>query len=433
MLKKLRRQFVLSNMFLVGIVVVTVFSVLAYITYQYEETQSVEALRNALSGKASGVIFSDGSRFIVTNSSKSEEDERVNEKERTIFLMALTNADSELLISETAFGTDLDVDTIQRLVNIALNSEDDVGVIPTYLVRYMRAPTDSGGYKIAFADRSNEVETLHFMVKLYIFSGLFVMSIMFLISDYMAHKAISPVEKSWNNQKRFVADASHELKTPLTVILANMDIVSANPDSSVGEQKKWIDNTKSEANRMTQLVNDMLFLAKADADAPLSYNFMMTNLSNLAEDCVLTFEAVAFEKGIHLTSDIPHGISIVLDEAKIKQVIMILLDNAMKYVNDSGSIFVTMDSTSKQTKLVVANTGGAIPKDKQKHIFERFFRVDDSRARKQGGSGLGLSIAENIIKAHKGRIALEYSNEKGTCFSITLPNKGPGTRKSKKS
>jgi len=206
-----------------------------------------------------------------------------------------------------------------------------------------------------------------------------------------------------------------------------MDIMSLNPDSTVEEQMKWIENTKSEAKRMTQLVNDMLFLAKSDAAVEQGYSFMNANLSSLAEDCVLTFESVAFEKGVYLRSVVPEDIYVTMDEAKIKQVIMILLDNAIKYVDDNGTIFLTLAQNGRQAKLLVANTGPAIPKEKQKHIFERFFRADDSRARDRGGYGLGLSIAGNIISAHKGKLSLEYSNEKGTCFSIVLPCKGSGT------
>lgn len=444
MLKKLRSQFVLSNMVMVGIVILGLFVALTMITYNYEASQSEAALKMALDGNVNLFMFSSDNVLMFGTPSpekdipdaitekQNQHDDGANEKTNTIVLLALTDNSGNVIVSDMAEGKSYTAEEVKNIVSHAMTSDRKVGLIPTKHMRYMKEPNEYGGYKIVFADRTSEEETLKFMVKLYGISSVLILSIMFLISDYMAHRAVSPVEKSWNKQNRFVADASHELKTPLTVILANMDIMSLNPDSTVEEQMKWIDNTKSEAKRMTQLVNDMLFLAKSDAAVEQGYSFMESNLSSLAEDCVLTFESVAFEKGIYLRSVVPEDIYVTMDEAKIKQVIMILLDNAIKYVDDNGTIFVTLAQNGKQAKLLVANTGPAIPKEKQKHIFERFFRADDSRARDKGGYGLGLSIAGNIVSAHKGKLSLEYSNEKGTCFSVVLPCKGNGTsRKSK--
>lgn len=439
MLKKLRSQFILSNMIMVGMVILGLFSALTIITYNYEASQSKAVLKMALNGDLDLFMFSSENVLLFGEPSSEknfpdadvEREKRrgdgTNEKMNTIVLFALTDNDGNVIVSDIADGKSYTAEEVKSIVTHAMTSDNKVGLIPTKHMRYMKEPNEYGGYKIVFADRTSEEETLRFMVRLYGVSSLFILSIMFLISDYMAHRAVTPVEKSWKKQNRFVADASHELKTPLTVILANMDIMSLNPDSTVEEQMKWIENTKSEAKRMTQLVNDMLFLAKSDAAVEQGYNFMNTNLSSLAEDCVLTFESVAFEKGVYLRSVVPEDIYVTMDEAKIKQVIMILLDNAIKYVDDNGTIFLTLAQNGKQAKLLVANTGPAIPKEKQKHIFERFFRADDSRARDRGGYGLGLSIAGNIISAHKGKLSLEYSNEKGTCFSIVLPCKGSGT------
>ena len=433
MLKKLRKQFIATNMFLVSVVILVVFSVLMLISYNYEKGQSVDALQLVLQ-KMANTDASNLTEKILTESPQDvASGSGMNNRVQTVVIMTETDNMGNIIYSEIRSNVMISQSVLNKITSYALTSNEDVGTIAKYSLRYLREPIEQGGYRIAFADISTENATLTFMLRVYILCGLVIFSILFLISDYMAHKAITPVEKSWNNQNRFVADASHELKTPLTVILANMDIMLASPESSVEEQKKWIDNTKSEARRMTQLVNDMLFLAKSDAAVEQSYNFMPVNMSHVVEDCVLTFESVAFEKGVDLSSHVKPNIVINADEAKLKQVVMVLLDNAAKYVDEKGKIFVLLDSNSKHVKLVVSNTGTPIPKEKQSHVFERFYRADESRARERGGYGLGLSIAGNIIQQHNGKLSLEYSDNRGTGFSVTLPVKQSSMRKNKKS
>lgn len=428
MLKKLKKQFILSSLIPILFVIIFAFCALTLITYSYERSQTVTALRSVLDGNINTAFFPN--EEIIQNLPKGDTRGKNYNEERlsSVELIAIVDKNKEVALWEASIYSDIDKSSVIEYINEALESVDKtkgtetVGIISREDIRYLVIET-STGYKIAFSDRSSETETMVFMLRVFAFVGMAIMALMFVIADFMARKAIEPVEKSWDEQNRFVADASHELKTPLTVILANMDIMQANKDQTVWEQNKWIENTKSEATRMTELVNDMLFLARSDAHAPQSYNFQETNFSNLAGDCVLTFESVAFEKGINLSSNIPLDLYAVLDETRIKQVIMVLLDNALKYVNENGSIFVAAESNQRQIKFTVANTGTPIPKEKQEHLFERFYRVDDSRAREKGGYGLGLAIAQNIMAAHGGSIGLEYSNEKGTCFAITIPLK----------
>lgn len=430
MLKKLRRQFILSNMVLVGIVIILVFCILTVVVYGYERKQTLAAMETTLSGNMSMVFFPDGrvAEFLPQHRS---DDSIAQERLSCVSLVAVLDEDGNTAIYETSVNFDYSTKDIRNMINEAMSRENDTGILAQGNARFLRQKLDSG-YIIVFADRGLENSTLLFTLRLDFIAIFCILAVMFLISDYMARKAIEPVEKSWNDQQRFVADASHELKTPLTVILANMDIMQANKDATIWEENKWIENTKSEATRMTELVNDMLFLARSDANIDQSYNFQNINFSKLSEECVLTFESVAFEKGINFSSNIPMDIFLYADETRIKQVIMILIDNAMKYVNDKGSIFVTAENMGKQVKFSVANTGIAIEPHKQAHLFERFYRADDSRAREKGGYGLGLSIAQNIIAAHGGKIGLEYSNENGTCFAFTLPIKQSDGQKGKK-
>ena len=424
MLNKLRKRFVISNMIPVALVIILSFCFLTFVTYYYERSQSVSALSAALEGNVNQTFFPGGeiAKELPTGENKRPDEEISIERLASVSLIAIVDANGEISLSEKSFSSDLSDSDASIVIKTALSKSSSTGIIPDYNLRYLKVATPSG-YKIAFSDRTSELQTVAFLLRMFALSFALIFILMFAISEYMAKKAIAPVEKSWNEQNRFVADASHELKTPLTVILANMDIIDSNKQSTVEEQSKWIENTKSEAKRMTELVNDMLFLARSDAGVEQSYNFQKANLSNLCDNCALTFESVAFEKNITLNTEIAPNIEATIDEAKIKQVIMILLDNAMKYVGDKGTVKLSLSSAGKQYKISVENTGLPIPKEKQEHLFERFFRADDSRVREKGGYGLGLSIAQNIIVAHGGKIELTKSDDESTIFSVYLNNK----------
>ncbi|MDD6807690.1 MAG: HAMP domain-containing sensor histidine kinase [Oscillospiraceae bacterium] len=418
MLKKLRKKFIFSNMFLVSIIILLVFSSLFFSNYYRERRESLDALQAVANNT---ILNYEINKHKYVGNLNFSEYVPLSNAVSTVAVLSQVDKYGNIL----AYGVSGNVTASKELINKAINhaykSSSSDGVISGMGVRFLKVENKVGGYNIAIADITAENATLAFLFRAYLIGALFILAIMFLISDYMAFKAISPVEKSWKNQNRFVADASHELKTPLTVILANMDIISSNPNATIEEQKKWIENTKSEATRMTDLINDMLFLAKSDAAVEQSLNTMEVNLSNLCEECALTFEAVAFERGVTLNSAIAPNVIARVDEAKMKQAIIILLDNAIKYVDDSGVITLALETNSKNIKISVFNTGDPIPLDKQKHIFERFFRAEESRARDRGGYGLGLSIAGNIMQAHKGRLDLEYSDSRGTCFNLIVP------------
>lgn len=443
MIKKLRRRFLYSNLLLITFIIFIFFLAITLASYSFERQQTEEVLTIVLENVQA---VPDAIIIDEKGLNKSIKEEDTLSRLRTVIILAQTDENGNVTAYAVDDGTDISAEIVYNAIKVA-NANDELSgnvTLSGYNLRYLKLPNGMGGYKVAFSDATTEIVTIRFMARAYSVAAFFFFAIMFMFSDYMANKAIAPVEKTWKHQNQFVADASHELKTPLTVILANMDIMSANPDSTIAEQQKWIENTKSEAKRMTDLVNDMLFLARGDAGQELAFNFMDVNASALVEDCVLTFESVAFEKGVQLVENITEDVIIKADEAKLKQAIIILIDNALKYVDDKGQILVSLKYVGKYVgrvpgksfvKISVSNTGTPIPKDKQAQVFERFFRVDESRTREKGGYGLGLAIAANIMQAHEGNIALDYSDKRGTCFSLTLPVKQSRgfRRKSKRS
>ena len=247
--------------------------------------------------------------------------------------------------------------------------------------------------------------------------GIFLLAgfLIFGLSFFLARMSLRPVEHAFSEQQRFVQDASHELKTPLTVILANLSILKSRPAATIQEEMLWIQNTETEARRMQELTERLLFLAKADSKR-LSPKIERLSLSQLTEAA-----ALAFERGLTLDTEPEAGISVKGDARALTQLLAILIDNALKYARSGSVVTVRLTRQKKHALLSVHNEGEVIPQDALPHLFGRFYRVDKSRARAQGGYGLGLSIAKTIANAHGGDIRAESSEEHGTCFTLTLP------------
>ena len=252
--------------------------------------------------------------------------------------------------------------------------------------------------------------------------GIFLLAgfLIFGLSFFLARMSLRPVEHAFSEQQRFVQDASHELKTPLTVILANLSILKSRPAATIQEDMLWIQNTETEARRMQELTERLLFLAKADSKR-LSPKIERLSLSQLTEAAALPFTALAFERGLTLDTEPEAGISVKGDARALTQLLAILIDNALKYARSGSVVTVRLTRQKKHALLSVHNEGEVIPQDALPHLVDRFYRVDKSRARAQGGYGLGLSIAKTIANAHGGDIRAESSEEHGTCFTLTLP------------
>ncbi|MGN0620982.1 MAG: ATP-binding protein [Porcipelethomonas sp.] len=264
-------------------------------------------------------------------------------------------------------------------------------------------------YELVLLDRTLEISTVNRLLFIFIIIGGLGMVFAFGISVLLANWTIKPVDRAWNQQKQFVADASHELKTPLTVISANTDVILSSPDDLVKNQTKWLNYIKSETVRMSKLVNNMLYIAKYDTNHA-NVEIQTFNLSNMLTSTCLQFENIIFENGKTLETNINNGISIQGDEDKIKQLITILLDNSVKYSTESGKISVSLTSEKGKACIEVSNSSEPISSDQLSKIFDRFYRVDDSRNSKTGGSGLGLNIAKTIVEAHHGSISAKYRN-----------------------
>ena len=310
-----------------------------------------------------------------------------------------------------------DTEELTAILQDCLSQDRWEGTISRYQLRYLRQ--DNGLYqKLAFVDMSMEQAVLRKTMRSHLVIALASLLLLLGVSTLLAHWATRPVEKAWSQQRQFLSDASHELKTPLTVILSNAELLEQAGLSD--KPARWTDNILSEAGRMRSLVEEMLILARAD-------NMVRTavpaevSLSDIAADCALAFEPVAFEAEKALDYSLAENVAVLGDGDKLRRLIAILLDNAIKYGADGGVIRLTLEKTDRMARLTVSNPGKPIPPEQLGRLFERFYRADDSRGEKSG-FGLGLPIAQTIAAEHKGTLKAE-SDAVSTRFIYTMPLK----------
>lgn len=223
---------------------------------------------------------------------------------------------------------------------------------------------------------------------------------------------IQPLEKAYEKQKQFISDAGHELKTPISTISTNAELLSR----EVGNNR-WLSNIQFENQRMGELVRQLLELTRLEQVSP---TFQTVDFSRLVLAGVLPFEAKAFEAGVELSCRIDEDITVTGDAGELSKLISVLLDNAIEHCIAAGTVEVTLKSHREHALLAVSNQGQAIPTDQQEKIFERFYRTDESRTSQRPHYGLGLPIAKAVVLAHGGRIRLQC--ESGViCFLVTLP------------
>ncbi len=284
-------------------------------------------------------------------------------------------------------------------------------------IKYL-ARTDGDTFVLALNDLSASQNTMVPYMVWAIAVLLFGLLAYMLISQLLANMALKPVEESWNKQKQFVADASHELKTPLSVIMANNEIIASHASDTVESQMKWINNTRAESKRMAELVQNLLFLAKSDDG--LQVPMKETNFSDCVGITALTYDAVFYENQKSFTYEIASDVVVWGNEGQLKQLVGILLDNANKYSTGVGGVRLNLDANSKHAVLIVSNQGSELTQEQLSHIFDRFYTVDQSRNKSNGGNGLGLSIAEMICQTHGGSIKATYEDGR-VYFTVMLP------------
>ncbi len=341
-------------------------------------------------------------------------DDRNNPFDKNIRFMdldlytVLLNNNNEIIEINNHSNEEISFD-IKNLVNNIIKSDKKEYIGILYFDNY--SYSYNKGNSIIIIDNSNIREILLNNLRNSLIIFIILEIIIIYISKLISNWIVKPIIETFNKQKDFIADASHELKTPLSVIMASSEALRENP-----KEIKWLNNIQNESLRMNNLIIDLLDLARVENDN----NIVLSdgNLSHAIELSVLTFEGRAYEKNIKLEYNIEPDIMIKMNENSIRQVIEILLDNAIKHSKEKGKVIVNLKKNNNII-LTVSNYGEEIPKGEEEKIFERFYRIDKSRNRNENRYGLGLAIAKNIIELHNGKISATSDNGM-TTFKIVL-------------
>lgn len=398
MLKKLRAKFIAINMLIVTAMLLVIFSLVFWFTRNNLEQESIRMMRELAENP-----FQLG---ILNN-----EPEEV----RLPYFILQIGLGGDIVATGGYFDLS-DEQFLKEVLNTAFYAPEDVGVLREYNLRYYRQ-AGLVSQTIVFADMSSEERTLDALLRLCIFIGLLSFAAFLLVSLFLARWSVKPVERAWEQQRQFVADASHELKTPLTVILTNAELLQS-PDYDEAQRRRFSGSILTMSRQMRGLVEGLLELARGDREADKARAETL-DLSALTAETLLPFEPLFFEKGLTLQSRIEPGLTLRGESEKLRRLLEILLDNAQKYAGPPGYAHVELRRQGSHALLTVSNTGEPLSSQEQKDIFKRFYRADKARHR-DGGYGLGLSIGENIVRAHGGRIWAE--SEGGfNRFRVQLP------------
>ncbi len=299
-------------------------------------------------------------------------------------------------------------DIITKAKNIIANNTNKIKIGCLYWNKYAYNYEESNSLTIVNITNTRNMLLTNLLISLLlVIIGEFII---YIISKKITEWITKPVEMSFNREKEFVANASHELKTPLAVMMANIDSLDVNK-----KNEKWINNLKSESDRMSNLITRLLDLSKTEYLK--KENFSKNDISLIIEKRALTFESLAYEKNITIETNIAEKISFLCHKESIDELVSILIDNAISHGQENSTIKVNLISNKSEIKLEVINKGDPIPPDECEKIFERFYRNDKSHNRKSGRYGLGLAIAKNIVTSHHGNIKA-YSKDEYTTFEV---------------
>ena len=387
MIRSLRRKFIAMTMAIFTVLLCVILGLVIHFTGQTIQVESIRNLRQAAQESIQPGI--------------------PGQLRQPCFVVRATPWGQTI---QNTGGFDLsDTQMLTDIVSQAAASESELGILEEYDLRFYRIQRPAE-LTLVFVDISGEQTAMQNLTLTCIGIGILSAAAFWMVSILLARWAVRPVERAWAEQRQFVADASHELKTPLTVILTNAELMQTEPDP------QYARSVLTMSHRMRSLVESLLELARVDNGA-VRAAFEDTDLSALVEDELLPFEPVYFERGLELDCDAEANLRVTGSPRHLRQVLAILLDNAMNHSPEGSAVRVRLRQNGGSALLTVTNPG-TLSKEDCRNIFLRFYRVD--AARSGGGYGLGLPIAKGIVQDHGGKIWAE-SRDGTVTFSVQLP------------
>lgn len=411
MLDKLKRQFTLISLGLSGVILLLALIMTFLSNYETQSSITMTLLDRSLER---------GMALTPTMGSKDREGTVGADSMLTI---TVDVSGGGVMLSRSESPVDIDEDDLNEVVQQAISSGDSHGYDMGRHIAWATKST-SYGLRIALCDTYSRDQALSKQAASSLSIFIVSLALLYGVCRRFAAWAVRPVEKAWDAQRRFISDASHELKTPLAVIIANTQILQRS-EGIAKDDKRWVDSTADEAGHMKGLVEDLLTLARADeakaGTVTAAGPMVDVDLTAVVEESALEFDAVAFERGCLIESKTAGKIMVKGNKGQLSRVVHTLLDNATKYAAKGSTVKVSLTREGKRAHLSVNNAGVAIEPEDLSHIFDRFYRTDKARSREEtGGFGLGLAIAKSIVEASGGKIWAESTAADGTTFHVLL-------------
>ena len=328
------------------------------------------------------------------------------------FFIVSASSDGDLINSDLSRIICVDEESVMEYISAALKSSSDQGFIGNF--RFSKS-ADDNGLRIIFLDCGRKLDQFRSFLRISVIVGLCGCLVVFLAFVFTAGIIVAPIAESYEKQKRFISDAGHEIKTPLTIINANVDLLE------LDGEKEELTEIREQTVRLTGLTNDLIMLSKME-EAEHTIQKIDFPLSDLVSETAASFRAPAASRGLNFNADIAQGVSMNGAPDAIRRLISVLLENAVKYAPENGSVKLCMISQKKQSIISVENdTAERISENDLAHIFDRFYRADASRNSSTGGHGIGLSIAKAIVEAHGGSISASSKTGNDFCVTAVLP------------
>lgn len=407
MINRLRRQFIMIAMLSVTLVVL--LTAVSINVFNYLSTDK------SLSGTLQMIEENQGMipQFSGGKPGKPPRDQFNPETPySTRYFVLYYSADGTLDRADMRHIAAVTEEDASRFLSVALDRGEGMGYTGNY--KYYVTRAGDGRYLAIFLDCQRELHSIRTFALISLLVAAISVALVYVLIWLFSKKAIEPTVKSVEKQKRFITDASHELKTPLTVIATSLKVL----EMEVG-RRKWIDKAQAQTEHMTRLVNDLVTLARLDEEKP-PLRFARFDISGVVAETAESFRDFAAAEGHPLEIDAAPGLSCRGDEYAIRQLVSILLDNAVKYADSGGSIRLRLEAAPKGVVLRVSNPCAGLDTTELDKLFDRFYRPDRSRSKQTGGFGVGLSIAQSIVEAHHGSIRAECPDDGIIQFVVVL-------------
>lgn len=414
MIKKLRMKLILASMISLLVVLVIIEGAIGILNYQKLVADANETL---------DILKENGGRFPESLTHGTQEKGQKNTENNgsmmspelpyeSRYFSVIIDENGDVTATDTGKVAKIDTAAAAEYARTVWEKGQKRGFIEEY--RYTVVVLDLG-VRIIFLDCGRSLSTYrNFVLTALGVSAAGLLAVLVLLVFLSAH-IVKPFLENYEKQKRFITDAGHELKTPLAIIAADTEVL----EMDFGENE-WICDIQSQTKRMADLTNDLTLLSRMEEELPKEMMVKFA-LSDVVEETVGTFQALAKVQNKILTGNITPQIWMQGDEKAISRLVTILLDNAMKYSQANGRISVTLQKQKKRIRLSVFNKTEQVSREHMSHLFDRFYRIDDSRNSETGGYGLGLSIAAATVETHKGRITASTEDERSLLITVTFP------------